>query len=117
MIDRRVSDEKKSILSSRGGLKGYVQFLDKSKQSVISDVIYIKGETQEIKVELALQWNNSFHENCLIFTNNIPQKDGGTHLAGFRAALTRTININKFFIQVRKYIIKQTNNFIEFSLF
>ena len=92
LIDRRVSDEKKSILSSRGGLKGYVQFLDKSKQSVISDVIYIKGETQEIKVELALQWNNSFHENCLIFTNNIPQKDGGTHLAGFRAALTRTIN-------------------------
>jgi len=92
LIDDRGSEQKNTVLSSRGGLKGYVQFLDKSKQSVISDTIYIKGDSQEIKVELALQWNNSFHENCLIFTNNIPQKDGGTHLAGFRAALTRTIN-------------------------
>ena len=92
LIDRRESEEKKIILSSRGGLKGYVQFLDKSKQAIISDTIFIKGESEDIKVELALQWNNSFHENCLIFTNNIPQKDGGTHLAGFRAALTRTIN-------------------------
>ncbi|RPF78238.1 MAG: DNA topoisomerase (ATP-hydrolyzing) subunit B [Rickettsiales bacterium TMED254] len=92
LIDKRGEDEKKSTLSSRGGLKGYVQFLDKSKQSILSDTISIQGKSDEIKVELALQWNNSFHENCLIFTNNIPQRDGGTHLAGFRAALTRTIN-------------------------
>ena len=92
LVDNRSEEEKKVLLSSRGGLKGYVQFLDKSKQSVISEPISTKGNSEEIKVELALQWNNGFHENCLVFTNNIPQRDGGTHLAGFRAALTRTIN-------------------------
>ena len=92
LVDNRSEEEKKVLLSSRGGLKGYVQFLDKSKQSVISEPISTKGSSEEIKVELALQWNNGFHENCLVFTNNIPQRDGGTHLAGFRAALTRTIN-------------------------
>ena len=86
------SEKKEVVLSSRGGLKGYVEFLDKSKQSIVSQVISIKGKVDNIFLELALQWNSSYHENCLIFTNNIPQKDGGTHLAGFRAALTRTIN-------------------------
>ena len=86
------SEKREVTLSSRGGLKGYVEFLDKSKQSIISQVIFIKGKVDNIFLELALQWNSSYHENCLIFTNNIPQKDGGTHLAGFRAALTRTIN-------------------------
>ena len=90
--DLRNKDEKNSLLSSRGGLKGYVQFLDKSKQSILSNVISVNGKVDDIIVELALQWNAGFHENCLIFTNNIPQRDGGTHLAGFRAALTRTVN-------------------------
>ena len=90
--DLRNKDEKTSLLSSRGGLKGYVQFLDKSKQSILSNVISVNGKVDDIIVELALQWNAGFHENCLIFTNNIPQRDGGTHLAGFRAALTRTVN-------------------------
>ena len=90
--DFRDSNSSTTQLSSRGGLKAYINFLDKSKQSLISETVLIKGEANEIKVEVALQWNNSFHENCLIFTNNIPQRDGGTHLAGFRAALTRTIN-------------------------
>ncbi len=92
LTDNRSDDENTVVLSSRGGLKGYVSFLDKAKQSVISEPISTKGSNDEIKVELALQWNTGFHENCLVFTNNIPQRDGGTHLAGFRAALTRTIN-------------------------
>ena len=69
-----------------------MEFLDKSKQSIISNVISVSGKVDDISVEMSLQWNSSYHENCLIFTNNIPQRDGGTHLAGFRAALTRTIN-------------------------
>ncbi len=92
LSDNRKEEIKNATLSSRGGLKGYVQFLDKSKQSIISNVITIKGKVDDIVLECALQWNTSYHENCLIFTNNIPQRDGGTHLAGFRAALTRTIN-------------------------
>ena len=90
--DMRNSEPVESHLSSRGGLKGYVKYLDKSKESIISEVISVKGDANEIHVEMALQWNKSYHENCLVFTNNIPQRDGGTHLAGFRSALTRTIN-------------------------
>ena len=90
--DMRKSEPVESHLSSRGGLKGYVKYLDKSKESIISEVISVKGDANEIHVEMALQWNKSYHENCLVFTNNIPQRDGGTHLAGFRSALTRTIN-------------------------
>ena len=92
IIDRRSEEKVESTLSSRGGLKAYVNFLDKSKESIISDVISFKGSNEGINIEMALQWNKSYHENCLVFTNNIPQKDGGTHLAGFRSALTRTIN-------------------------
>ncbi len=90
--DMRNSEPVESHLSSRGGLKGYVKYLDKSKESVISEVISVNGDANKIHVEMALQWNKSYHENCLVFTNNIPQRDGGTHLAGFRSALTRTIN-------------------------
>ena len=92
LIDKRQTEDIESQLSSRGGLKGYVKFLDKSKESIISDVISFKGDSNGVNVEMALQWNKSYHENCLVFTNNIPQRDGGTHLAGFRSALTRTIN-------------------------
>ena len=92
LYDKRGSEIKDVLLSSRGGLKGYVKFLDKSRTAVISEPIFAKGSNEDIKVELSLQWNNGYHENCLVFTNNIPQRDGGTHLAGFRAALTRTIN-------------------------
>ena len=92
LLDMRKIEPVESNLSSRGGLKGYVKYLDKSKESIISEVISVKGDAKEIHVEMALQWNKSYHENCLVFTNNIPQRDGGTHLAGFRSALTRTIN-------------------------
>ncbi len=92
LLDKRKEEPIESQLSSRGGLKGYVKFLDKSKESINSEVISFKGIASDIQVEMALQWNKSYHENCLVFTNNIPQRDGGTHLAGFRSALTRTIN-------------------------
>ena len=69
-----------------------MRYLDRSKQSLISEPIMLNGERDKVIVEAALWWNDSYHENVLLFTNNIPQRDGGTHLAGFRAALTRIIN-------------------------
>ncbi|MAI29936.1 MAG: DNA topoisomerase (ATP-hydrolyzing) subunit B [Rickettsiales bacterium] len=92
LIDGRGDQEKISELSSRGGLKAYVSFLDKSRESIIKDVVFFKASVENINLELALQWNKSYYEHCLVFTNNIPQRDGGTHLAGFRSALTRTVN-------------------------
>ncbi len=92
LIDERGNEEKVSELSSRGGLKAYVSFLDKSRESITSDVVFFKGSVENINLELAMQWNKSYYEHCLVFTNNIPQRDGGTHLAGFRSALTRTVN-------------------------
>ena len=87
-------------MSSRGGLKGYVKFLDKSREPIV-DSYFFKGSSENISVECAIQWNKSYYENFLVFTNNIPQRDGGTHVAGFRSALTRTVNnaINNLGIQ------------------
>ena len=92
LVDERGNQEKISELSSRGGLKAYVSFLDKSRESIIKEIVFFKGSVENINLELALQWNKSYYEHCLVFTNNIPQRDGGTHLAGFRSALTRTVN-------------------------
>jgi len=90
--DHRTSDHQEVELYYEGGIQAYVEYLDRSKTPLISAPITIVGEKDDVIFECSLQWNDSYHENVLCFTNNIPQRDGGTHLAGFRGALTRTIN-------------------------
>jgi len=76
-----------------GGVREFVRYLDRNKSAMIEDPIFIEGEKDGITVEVAMWWNDSYHETVLPFTNNIPQRDGGSHLAGFRGALTRTMNL------------------------
>ena len=90
--DERPAESLKTELYYDGGVKEFVKYLDRSKSSVMEEPIYIMGEKDDIVVEVGMWWNDSYHENVLPFTNNIPQRDGGTHIAGFRGALTRTIN-------------------------
>ena len=90
--DRRHAEVVETTLLYDGGVREFVRYLDRSKTGLIAEPIFVTGERDGIVVEAALWWNDSYHENVLPFTNNIPQRDGGTHLAAFRGALTRTIN-------------------------
>ena len=92
LIDNRGTEPREVVMHYEGGLKAFVNHINKSKAPLHENVISIAGEDKDIQVEAAMQWTNAYNESMLCFTNNIPQKDGGTHLAGFRAALTRTIN-------------------------
>ncbi|MFQ5624588.1 MAG: DNA topoisomerase (ATP-hydrolyzing) subunit B [Paracoccaceae bacterium] len=90
--DERGAEPREVTMAYEGGVREFVRYLDRSKNPLIDAPIFITGERDGISVEVAMWWNDSYHETVLPFTNNIPQRDGGTHLAGFRGALTRTIN-------------------------
>ncbi len=89
--DERPAEPLRSELFYDGGVKEFVKYVDRHKTPMMEEPIYVKGEKDDIGVEVAMWWNDSYHETVLPFTNNIPQRDGGTHMAGFRGALTRTI--------------------------
>ena len=90
LIDER--DEKSEIFQHEGGLKAFVTHLNRSRAAVHDTVMWFQTRDGSTQVEVAMQWNDSYQESMFCYTNNIPQKDGGTHLAGYRAALTRTLN-------------------------
>ncbi|EJF79274.1 DNA gyrase, B subunit [Candidatus Bartonella washoeensis Sb944nv] len=92
LVDERHADIKSVELHYEGGLIEFVKYIDQSKKALLNNPIYIASEKDGMSVDVALWWNDSYHEKVLCFTNNIPQRDGGTHLIGFRSALTRQIN-------------------------
>jgi DNA gyrase subunit B len=91
LADHRGAEPVEIMLHYEGGVEAFVRHLDKSKTPILKDVIVIRGKRENIEIDLALWWNDSYHETMLCFTNNIPQRDGGTHLSAFRASLTRVM--------------------------
>jgi len=92
LTDARHEETKSVELYYEGGISAFVRYLDRAKTALIPDPISVTGQRDEVGIEVALEWNDSYYEQVLAFTNNIPQRDGGTHMAAFRAALTRTLN-------------------------
>src|SRR5438105_4080410 len=91
LSDKRHAVEKREEMRYEGGVEAFVKYLDRNKTPLIPNPVVIKAERAGVGIECALWWNDGYHENVLCFTNNIPQRDGGTHLAGFRGALTRQV--------------------------
>src|SRR5678816_2031824 len=92
LADARHADRVEHELFYEGGIAAFVKYLDRAKTPLFPDPIAIHGQRDDVGIDVALEWNDSYYENVLMFTNNIPQRDGGTHMAAFRAALTRTLN-------------------------
>ncbi len=92
LADDRHADKRVEEMHYEGGLEAFARYIDRARHPLLPEPIHIRGERDGVVVEAALWWNDGYHETVLCFTNNIPQRDGGTHLAGFRAALTRVVN-------------------------